>query len=91
MEFDDRKLVRTVSKSDVTKWITFCPACQCCHVMRDGTWTFNGDYEKPTFGGSLAVTSEKPYCHSTITDGLIFYHGDSKHQYAGKSVPMEPF
>jgi hypothetical protein len=32
----------------------FCPGCQMNHAF-DGRWSFNGDYEKPTFKPSLLV------------------------------------
>ena len=32
----------------------YCPACGCCHAP-DGKWSFNGDYDKPTFSPSILV------------------------------------
>ncbi len=32
-------------------WMIYCPACQAHHHI-DHRWSFNGDYDKPTFGPS---------------------------------------
>ena len=32
----------------------YCPGCRMHHAF-DSRWTFNGDYEKPTFSPSLLV------------------------------------
>ena len=35
-------------------WAFYCPGCRCGHAfLKDGRWTFNGDFEKPTFSPSL--------------------------------------
>ena len=31
-----------------------CPGCGCSHIF-DQQWTFNGDFEKPTFSPSMLV------------------------------------
>lgn len=35
-------------------WCFYCPGCEGLHQC-DDRWTFNGDKEKPTFGGSILV------------------------------------
>lgn len=76
-----------------------CPACKGQHQL-DGRWTFNGDWEKPTFTPSLHYrcnTSDmKDYrpdcgstvCHSFIRDGYIDYLNDCTHSMAGQVVPL---
>lgn len=65
-------------------------------------WTFNGDLEKPTFSPSLLVKTGSAVdpdfkdgpddpptvCHSFIRDGNWEYCPDSRHELAGKTVPI---
>jgi hypothetical protein len=43
-------------------WIISCPGCGTSHVL-DKRWTFNGNFELPTFRASLLVRTGK-YCGS---------------------------
>lgn len=66
MEEPDKKILRQVQhrpgdgNADVRFW---CPGCQCAHdvwfsgpnEMRGARWTFNGNYDKPTFQPSILV------------------------------------
>lgn len=36
-------------------------------------------------------TLDRRVCHSVVVDGVINFCADSTHEFAGKSVPMEPF
>lgn len=38
------------------KYVFFCPACRCGHYFNN-TWTWNGDWEKPTVSPSILVRS----------------------------------
>jgi len=49
-------------------------------------WTFNGNFEKPTFHPSVNI--EKGKCHYTITDGLIIFHDATNHNLGGTVVPL---
>lgn len=78
-------------------WLFECPACLCAHGFRcDGTWKFNGDIFKPSFTPSLRVTVFKypkteanaDVCHSTVTDGMIHYHPDCTHAFAGQTLEL---
>jgi hypothetical protein len=40
----------------VKGYIFFCPGCESRHNIGEG-WTFNGDYERPTFTPSVLVRS----------------------------------
>jgi len=85
----------------------WCPGCDEPHgVTIEGgppQWTFNGDYDRPTFSPSvLCFTTEttddddKPLpapvrrtlCHYFIRDGRIEFCGDSPHKLAGKTVDL---
>lgn len=81
----------------------FCPGCQDVHQVRlqdttrPGGWTFNGDYERPTFTPSIAVDwYEGPervhqVCHSHVSDGHIQFLGDCTHALVGQTVPIGPW
>lgn len=69
-------------------WVVWCPACQEHHAPIEGRWTFNGDFERPTFSPSLVVGG-KYHCHSFIRDGYWEYLSDCTHAMAGQTVPME--
>ena len=87
-----------------------CPGCNTRHFINDiltapnaranGTWTFNGDFEKPTIRASVLTRSyiqnenTKVYdveinrCHSFITDGRIEFLSDCQHNLAGQTVEL---
>lgn len=82
-----------------------CPACGFEHSFRvdleghgnygNDVWTFNGDYDKPTFspsmGANLHGTQEHhPRCHSFLREGVWQFLGDCTHEMAGQHVPMIP-
>lgn len=83
----------------------FCPACKYPHSYLVGgppnthpRWSFNGDMERPTFGPSLLMYSNKPGtgerlvdCHLFLTDGVIQFCGDNPHELNGKHVPLAEF
>jgi hypothetical protein len=52
-----RGLLRTIEGGDLGFW---CPGCEEMHVVSPG-WTFNGNYDAPTFSPSVLVTSGH-YC-----------------------------
>jgi len=69
-----------------------CPGCGRCHAP-DERWTFNGDYEKPTFSPSILVKTghyPKPedICHSFVTDGMIQFLSDCTHELAGQTIEI---
>jgi hypothetical protein len=74
-----------------------CPGCNHSHVFHvqgSKTWSFNGDFEKPTFAPSLLNTCpDHPdprlrRCHLNLTAGTLVFHGDSSHSLAGVSVTL---
>ena len=58
----------------------------------DERWTFNGDYENPTFRPSMRVDyGNGMITHCFVTDGQIQYLSDCTHDMAGKAVPCVNF
>jgi hypothetical protein len=74
----------------------FCPGCQQMHVLpwKRGDWTFDGDFESPTFAPSFLHTwTEGPEhvprrCHYVLTAGVLNFCADSTHALAGQPVPL---
>jgi len=48
-----RGVLRTAEGGALAFW---CPGCQEHHGV-NGTWSFNGDYDRPTFSPSVLVSS----------------------------------
>ena len=94
--------IRVIEKA--THWQIECPASQCIEIPRDGRWTFNGDFENPTFSPSINETRGKagqtqaefkadpnPWRnHVFIRDGYIQYLSDCTHELAGMTVQIKP-
>lgn len=83
-------LLRTVSNGH----IAYCPGCKCNHLI-PSSWSFNNDYNKPTFTPSLLVKTwddlkgfEGYVCHSFITNGQWQYCSDSMHELSGQTVDL---
>jgi hypothetical protein len=90
-------------------WLIRCPAQNGHHTIpkvgRTGaSWTFNGNYERPTFSPSvndLVNPSDHKHfnpecpadqrCHFSVTDGRIKYHEDCTHSFKGQTVDMLPW
>lgn len=72
----------------------WCPGCEEVHATPVPRWAFNGDSAKPTFTPSVKISwGDKPgarVCHYNITNGSIFFHGDTTHKRAGQTVPLPP-
>jgi hypothetical protein len=70
----------------------WCPGCEEMHVLpwKRGGWTFNGDFERPTFTPSFKHSDGAGnVCHYILTDGVLDFCGDSTHALRGK-VPLPP-
>jgi hypothetical protein len=78
-----------VLKCEGGGFMIHCPACGCGHKF-DERWTFNGDFEKPTFRASMLTSGgqQNGRCHSYVTDGNIEFLPDSTHELAGQTVPL---
>lgn len=92
------KVARCCDNDDLIKgYMIFCPACQCGHLF-DSRWTFNGDFEKPTFRASMLIPGRQnpPYkptlrCHSFVTEGKIQFLDDCEHELKGQTVELPDF
>jgi len=71
-------------------YIIYCQRCKNHHAF-DDRWTFNGDFEKPTFSPSMLVNKNEPRrrCHSFVTDGKIQFLSDCFHEFAGQTLDLE--
>lgn len=61
------------------------------HVVFDKRWTFNGDYNRPTFRPSMLLNANAPgrqRSHFFVTDGRIEYLSDCDHAMAGQTVEI---
>lgn len=69
----------------------YCPACRELHhfnvAVFQPIWSFDGNLESPTFGPSLRIIGGNG-CHLFVLGGQIQYCPDSRHELAGKTVPM---
>lgn len=80
----------------------WCPGCKHVHVIpfinapkpAPGLWSYDGKSDAPTIAPSLRVMTldgKESACHVVVTGGILNYCADSKHELAGKSVPMVPY
>ena len=56
-------------------------------------WTFDGNYDSPTFSPSMLsnkgrVDGHHPICHSFLRNGKWEYLNDSTHDMAGQTVEL---
>lgn len=65
------------------------------NIVFDNRWSFNGDFEKPTFRPSMLIQYpvENPETghvreHFFVTDGKIQYLRDCNHDMKGKTVEL---
>jgi hypothetical protein len=70
-----------------------CVGCRMGHTFKTPRWTWNGDWNKPTFNPSLVYrlnrTNMPPaVCHTFVRDGMIEYLPDCTHKLAGQKVAM---
>jgi len=85
------KVIELMNGKDIHGgWMIECPGCGYGHMF-DDRWTFNGDFEKPTFSPSMLVNQDRPdsRCHSFVRDGKIQYLSDCFHKYAGQTLNLE--
>lgn len=72
--------------------IHWCPGCGARHFIdteepngSGAVWSWDGNKESPTFSPSINIVGR---CHYFIRNGLIEFCSDSKHELAGKAVPL---
>ncbi len=76
----------------------YCPGCKSHHCYYTekknslgATWTFNGDFENPTFEPSMLSKADSFICHSFVTDGKIRFLNDCTHEFKGQTIKIEDF
>lgn len=85
----------------------YCPGCKEHHIINieapigRPTWTFNGNWDAPTFSPSVRHFTTDPdtgveetYCHYFIVDGRFNYCGDCNHDFNGRQgveMPDYPY
>lgn len=97
--------MKTVIENDFG-YLIRCPKCGWHKFPKVGkqgaTWTFNGDFERPTFKPSMNESvgpmpegskhaGKILRCHFVITDGIQNFCHDCTHDMAGKSMPLMPW
>jgi len=89
------KVLKSSNNDGSYSYLIICTACKRSHAFDDKIWTFNDDYEFPTFTPSMlsrhqkSDDSEKVVCHSFVTDGKIQYLSDCTHKFAGQTLDLE--
>lgn len=74
-------------------WIINSPATDKILIPKDKGWTFNGDFERPTFSPSVLERKHPRDGHEWINhvfirDGMIEYLPDCTHEMAGSTVEI---
>lgn len=71
-------------------YIFRCPGCNTNHTfdVSDGEWSFDGDWDNPTFSPSLNLLPQGGRCHLFVKKGIIEFLGDCRHSLCGQKVPM---
>ena len=97
------KLLEFTDKREGTPDVAFyCPGCKTNHgvwiegstknPMNECTWTFNGDFDKPTFVPSILVRwsheNKTNVCHSYVKGGMIQFLDDCTHDLKGQTVEL---
>lgn len=91
--------VKDIKGSDNVTRVSFkCPGCGWMHklarpseITQEHKWTFNEDYDKPTFKPSILYklhVEPVEICHSFVTDGRIQFLNDCTHKLAGQTVEL---
>jgi hypothetical protein len=84
-------------KGNIVGYAFHCPGCDHAHIYYTAgpmTWSFNGDFERPTFAPSLLNTCpnhpdpKQRLCHLNLTGGILHYDGQNAHDLKGQSVPI---
>ena len=71
-------------------YMFYCPACMENHTfdVRENEWTFDGNWENPSFSPSLNLIPHGGRCHLFVKNGIIEYCGDCRHHFSGQNIPM---
>lgn len=74
----------------------YCPACREIHPYNinhtnpSRNWSFNNDFEKPSFSPSLRVLDGRgqTLCHLYVKEGRIEYCSDCPHHLHGQTIDL---
>lgn len=72
----------------------YCPGCKCEHAFTLKMpgfipWTWNGNYDEPTFSPSMLVNrGTSVQCHFFVKDGKIQFLGDCFHELKNQTVEL---
>jgi len=71
----------------------YCPGCGYTHSFwDDGRWTFDGNFDAPTFSPSLMLDPIEngwpKRCHTFVKAGRIQFLDDCSHELKGQTVDM---
>ena len=83
-------------------YIINCPACGEHTIAvfipfsNGAKWSFNGDFEKPTFSPSINIhygasddgEIKERRCHFFVADGKITFCGDCTHKFANQTLDL---
>lgn len=67
-----RGVLRIVEGGGLSFW---CPGCKCTHMVTSG-WSFNGDYDRPTFSPSVLVRYRHPKGYTNDNPAPLGYSGE---------------
>ena len=66
----------------------YCVGCKKAHPLPK-SWTFDGDFERPTFTPSFKHSwNDSRVCHYIITNGRVYYCSDCTHAFADVTIDM---
>lgn len=80
-----RGVLRVIEGERLGFW---CPGCDEIHVVSvaPGRWTFNGDFDRPTFSPSVLVTGRR-----MTAEGRAQWKAWCDRREAGKELPLSSF
>jgi len=60
------------------------------HTYDKTRWGFNGDLDRPTFGGSMLshASDLHPRCHSVVKDGRVHFCDEPGQRMGGQTVDL---
>ena len=96
---DPPNIQRENPNLDPVQYWFHCPGCGNDHAFTvgppragwgDARWTFDGDFERPTFAPSLLCNKNYPgsRCHCFVINGSIQFQEDCWHALKGKTVEL---
>ena len=90
-----KTLARYTNNQGQDTYYFWCPGCKYCHGYPVPRWSYNGDFELPTFSPSLLIYYTDPEtkqrvtcCHLFLTNGILDLLGDCPHDLKSKKIPL---